>query len=171
MTQRCLMIAGVFLFVLSACQSPKEKALAEIKELEANDSIFSPQQIEKVKTAYVEFADKYPDDELAPEFLFKAGQRCNVTGDHNKAIELFQRVIDSYPKEKIAEEALFLQAYVYENSLSNFPKAAETYRAFIDKYPNSDLTEDAKLAIENMGKSPEEIFESFAKKDSAKVNP
>src|SRR6478609_6258032 len=166
MTQRLLLFAGIALVVFSACNSPKEKALTHIKELEANDSVFSPEQIEKVKGAYIEFADKYPDDELAPEFLFKAGQRCNVTADHAKAITLFQRVIDTYPKHKIAEEALFLQAYVYENSMADFPKASETYKAFIAKYPNSDLVEDAKLAIQNMGKSPEEIFESFEKADS-----
>ncbi len=167
MTKRLLLLAGIALVVLSACNSPKEKALANIKELEANDSVFSPEQMEKVKAAYIAFADKYPDDDLSPEFLFKAGQRCNVTAEHAKAILLFQRVIDVYPKHKIAEEALFLQAYVYENSMADFAKATETYRVFIEKYPNSDLTEDARLAIQNMGKSPEEIFESFAKSDSA----
>ncbi len=166
MTQRLLLLAGVALVVLSACNSPKEKALTHIRELEANDSVFSPEQIEKVKAAYIEFAEKYPDDDLAPELLFKAGQRCNVTADHEKAIALFQRVIDTYPKHKIAEEALFLQAYVYENSMADFAKAKQTYNAFIAKYPNSDLAEDARLAIQNMGKSPEEIFESFGKADS-----
>jgi TolA-binding protein len=166
MTQRILLLAGITLFAISACQSPKEKSLANIKQLEANDSVFSPEQIEKVKAAYIEFANKYPDDDLSPEFLFKAGQRCNVTAEHAKAIELFQRVIDTYPKHKIAEEALFLQAYIYENSMADFAKATATYAAFIEKYPNSDLTEDAKLAIQNMGKSPEEIFESFGQSDS-----
>ena len=170
-TQKILLLAGMALVLVSACQSPKEKALATIKQLEANDSVFSPQQIEKVKAAYIEFADKYPDDDLAPEFLFKAGQRCNVTGEHRQAISLFQRVIDTYPKHKIAEEALFLQAYVYENSIADFAKAAETYKSFIEKYPNSDLAEDAQLAIQNMGKSPEEIFESFSKSDSSRTDP
>jgi outer membrane protein assembly factor BamD (BamD/ComL family) len=154
------------LTALAACQSPKEKALAEIKALEANDSIFSPQQIEKVKAAYIDFANKYPDDELAPEFLFKAGQRCNVTADHGRAIELFQQVINTYPKHKTAEDALFLQAYVYENSLQDYSKAKATYIQFIKQYPTSELVEDAKLSIQNMGKTPEEIFAEFDKKDS-----
>lgn len=151
---------------LAACESPKEKALAEIKILESNDSIFSPEQIEKVKSAYIDFANKYPDDDLAPEFLFKAGQRCNVTAEHQKAIALFQEVIDKYPKHKMAEEALFLQAYVYENSMQDYVNAKTKYAKFMEQYPNSELAEDAKLSIANMGKTPEEIFAEFERKDS-----
>jgi TolA-binding protein len=152
-----------------ACQSPKEKALSNIQSLEANDSVFSPEQIEKVKTAYIDFANKYPDDELAPEFLFKAGQRCNVSAEHQEAIDLFQQVIDKYPKHKIAEEALFLQAYVYENSMQDYANAKATYTKFMELYPKSELVEDATYSIQNMGKSPEEIFASFGKSDSVAV--
>ncbi|MES2778893.1 MAG: tetratricopeptide repeat protein [Bacteroidota bacterium] len=149
-----------------ACQSPKEKALANIKNLEANDSIFSPEQIEKVKAAYIDFANKYPDDELAPEFLFKAGQRCNATANHEQALALFQQVIDKYPKHKMAEEALFLQGYVYENSMQDMSRAKTVYVKFIELYPNSELAEDAKFSIQNLGKTPEQIFEEFDKNDS-----
>lgn len=157
---------AIAILTVIACQSPKEKALVNIKALEANDSVFSPEQIEKTKEAYVDFATKYPDDELAPEFLFKAGQRCNVGADHYKAIELFQQVIDKYPKHKIAEEALFLQAYVYENSLKDYTKAKAAYTKFLELYPKSDLAEDAKYSIENLGKTPEQIFAEFENSDS-----
>jgi TolA-binding protein len=161
-----LTFIAVAILTIAACQSPKEKALANIKALEANDSTFSPEQIEKTKAAYLEFANKYPDDEMAPEFIFKAGQRCNVTGEHQKAIALFQQVIDKYPKHKIAEEALFLQAYVYENSMQDNDKAKVAYTKFIEFYPNSELAEDARLSIENLGKTPEQIFEEFEKKNA-----
>jgi TolA-binding protein len=151
---------------LVACQSPKEKALTTIQALESNDSVFSPEHIEKVKDAYIDFATKYPDDEMAPEFLFKAGQRCNVGADHLKAIQLFQEVIDKYPKHKIAEDALFLQAYVYENSLNDYAKAKAAYTKFIALYPKSDLVEDATYSIQNLGKTPEQIFQEFDKTDS-----
>jgi TolA-binding protein len=161
-------IAFIVLAVITiiACQSPKEKSLTNIRALEANDSIFSPENIEKLKLAYIDFANKYPDDELAPEFLFKAGQRCNVSAQHEEAIQLFQQVIDKYPKHKIAEEALFLQGYVYENSIKDLNKAKTVYSRFIELYPNSELAEDAKYSIENLGKTPEEIFEALEKKEA-----
>lgn len=160
---RRIVFIAVAVLAVVACQSPKEKALDNIQALESNDSVFSPEQIEKVKEAYVDFATKYPNDELAPEFLFKAGQRCNVGAEHQRAIELFQQVIDKYPKHKIAEDALFLQAYVYENSLNDYVKAKATYTRFIELYPSSELAEDAKYSIQNLGKSPEQIFEEFEK--------
>jgi outer membrane protein assembly factor BamD (BamD/ComL family) len=168
---RKAMIIVLAAVALVACQSPKEKALANIRSLEANDSLFSPENIEKLKNAYIDFADKYPDDELSPEFLFKAGQRCNATGDHQQAITLFQKVIDTYPNHRIAEEALFLQGYVYENSLNDMSRAKTVYTAFLKKYPNSELAEDAKLSIENLGKTPEQIFEEMQQKESASAPP
>jgi outer membrane protein assembly factor BamD (BamD/ComL family) len=163
MNKRILTILTVFTLV--ACNSPKEKALENIKAMEANDSIFTPKAIGDMKSAYLDFANKYPDDELAPEFIFKAAQRCNASADHEEAIRLFNSIIEKYPKSKMCEEALFIQGYIYENSMHDFVKAKSVYADFLKKYPNSDLAEDAKLAIENMGKSPEEIFESFKDKE------
>lgn len=161
-----LTFIAITILTVIACQSPKEKALENIQALESNDSVFSPEQIEKAKEAYIDFATKYPDDEMAPEFLFKAGQRCNVGAEHEKAIELFQQVIDKYPKHKIAEDALFLQAYVYENELKDYGKAKAAYTQFIELYPKSELAEDAGYSIKNMGKTPEQIFEEFENNDS-----
>jgi TolA-binding protein len=153
--------------VLSACQSPKEKSLKAIKTLEAADSIFSPKAIEELKGAYLDFSARYPNDELSPEFLFKAAQRCNAVAQHEEALKLFQQIIEKYPANKLCEEALFLQGYVYENSLHNEAKAREVYTSFLDKYPKSELAEDAKLAIRNLGKSPEEIVNSFTNKSDS----
>ena len=161
MKNHFLLVALIMVAV--ACQSPKEKSLQAIKELEAQDSTFSPEHIEKMKTAYLDFASKYPDDELAPEFMFKAAQRCNVVAQHQEAINLFQDIIAKYPKHKISEEALFLQGYIYENSLHDQEKASKIYTAFIKQYPKSELAEDAQLAIQNLGKTPEEIYKSFEK--------
>ncbi len=155
----------VSVFAFAACHSPKEKSLDNIKKLEAADSIFSPRAIEELKNAYLDFSVKYPDDELSPEYIFKAAQRCNATAEHEQALKLFQQIIDQYPKSKVAEEALFLQGYIYENSLHDLVKAKTAYGHFLAKYPKSDLTEDAKLAIENLGKTPEEIFEKITHKD------
>jgi len=153
--------------LLSACHSPKEKALGNISKMEAADSVYSPKAIADLKGAYLDFALKYPDDEQSPEFIFKAAQRCNATADHEEAIRLFQRIIEKYPRHKLCEEAYFLQGYIYENSLNNLTKAKEVYTTFLQKYPKSELAEDARLALENLGKSPEEIFENFKhKRDS-----
>jgi len=154
-----LLVASAFAMI--ACQSPKEKSIDKITQLESQDSVFSPENIKKLEVAYQEFAEKYPDDELAPEYLFKAGQRCNVINEHQEALRLFQLLRQKYPKHKMAEEALFLQGYVYENSLHDLENAKKIYEEFINQYPKSELTEDAQLALVNLGKTPEEILESM----------
>jgi TolA-binding protein len=161
---------GFVIFGLAACESPKEKSMDAIRSLEAKDSVFTPQNIRELKSAYLDFANKYPDDDMAPEFMFKAAQRCNVMADHQEALQLFQQIIEKYPKHKISEEALFLQGYIYENSLQDYDKAKQIYADFIKKYPNSELTEDAQYAIQNLGKTPEEILKGFTQKDSSAVH-
>lgn len=159
-------------FVAVACNSPKEKAIEQIKNMEANDTVFSPQAIEQLKAAYLDFANKYPDDEMAPELIFKAAQRCNVVAQHAEAIRLFQSIIEKYSKSRVAEEALFLQGYVYENSMQDYASAKKIYEQFIQTYPNSELAEDAKMAIANLGKSPEEALEEILRKQSNDtINP
>jgi len=164
---RSLVAIFVSVFAFAACHSPKEKALDNIKKMEAADSIFSPKAIEDLKSAYLDFANKYPDDELSPEFLFKSAQRCNAIAQHQQAIKIFQTVIDKYPKSKRCEEALFLQGYIYENNLHDLAKAKLAYTDFIQKYPTSELADDAKSAIKNLGKTPEEILESFTHKNDS----
>lgn len=156
----------VLVIVFASCNSPKEKAIQQIKQMKANDTVFSPQAIEDLKAAYLDFAAKYPDDEMAPELIFKAAQRCNVIAQHKQAIDLFQSIIEKYPSSRVSEEALFLQGYVYENSMQDYAKAKQTYEQFMLKYPNSELAEDAKMAIRNLGKSPEQALEEILKKQA-----
>jgi tetratricopeptide (TPR) repeat protein len=153
-------VLALLALIVVACQSPKEKALLEIEALQAQDSVFSIENMAKEKDVYIAFADKYPDDERAPEFLFKAGQSMGAIASqkkdmtlHEESIAIFKRIQDHY-----AEEALFLTGFVYENHMGNIAKAKATYQEFIDKYPKSELAEDAQFAIENLGISPEDII-------------
>lgn len=149
---------------LAACSSPKEKTLEAINKLEASDSVFSPQVMELLKNAYVQFADAYPDDEQSAVFLFKAAQRCNGIAQHQDAITLLDRIIRDYSNKKIAEDAMFLKAYIQENSLQMHNEAKQTYETFLQQYPESAMADDAKIAIEFIGMSTDEIWEIIQSK-------
>lgn len=158
-------VVALVALVVVACQSPKEKALQEIEALQVQDSVFSIENMAKEKDAYIAFADKYPDDERAPEFLFKAGQGLGAIASqkkdmklHEESIAIFKRIQENYPKHHYAEEALFLSGFVYENHMGDIAKAKATYQEFIEKYPQSELAEDAQFAIDNLGISPEDII-------------
>ena len=67
---------------------------------------------------------------------------------------------------------MFFKAYIYENQIKNLEKAKEIYLQFIEKYPNDDFAKDAKIALQNLGKSPEQMvreFEERRKADSARI--
>lgn len=169
-------ISAVLLFLvagLSACQSPKEKALKEIDALQSQDTVFSLDNMAKLKDAYIAFADKYPDDEHSPEYLFKAAQSCSVLAaqnndskKHHEAISIFERVKKDYPKHEMAIEGMFLTGYIYENHLGDTSKAKEVYRNFVATYPESELAEEAEMAIKNMSIPLEQII--GVKKDTVK---
>jgi outer membrane protein assembly factor BamD (BamD/ComL family) len=156
----------LLLTIISACTSPKEKAMKEIQKLESADSTFTPQSIEEIKTAYLNFVDKYPDDEIAPVYLFRAAQRCNVGAQHQEALTHLNRIIESYPKSELAENSMFLKAYILDNSMQQYDEAVATYQLFLEKYPKSEMADDAKLAIKYIGKSPEEIWKAMGKDTS-----
>lgn len=149
----------VLLVWFSACSSPKEKALKEIKTLEQNDSAFSETLMSNMKEKYMSFAAEYPDDEASPMFLLKASQHAIVLNQPQEAIELLGQVIEKYPRSTFAEEALFLRGLTYENNLNDLAKAKESYELFLKNYPKAELAEEAKIAIVNLGKSPEQIIE------------
>lgn len=143
----------------AACSSPKEKALKEIKTLEQNDSAFSEALMSDIKAKYLAFVSAYPDDEASPMFLLKASQHAIVLNQAQEAIELLGKVIQQYPKSSFAEEALFLKALTYENNLNDLVQAKECYELFLKNYPKAELASEAAMAIENLGKSPEQIIE------------
>lgn len=160
---RIVFIASILLFI-AACESPKEKMLKSIKNTETNDSIFSPQTLNERKRLYLEFADKYPDDEQSPVFMFKAAQLCNGLASHHEAITILNDLMNAYPKSAVAENALFLQAYIFENALNNTEAAERTYKMFLEKYPTSEMAEDAEMSLKYLGKSPEQIWDDISKK-------
>jgi outer membrane protein assembly factor BamD (BamD/ComL family) len=81
-----------------------------------------------------------------------------------KALALFDQYLNDYPDHPKAPMCLFFKAFIYENLIRNLDKARETYLLFIEKYPSDDFTNDAKLALMNLGKSPDMIVREFEAK-------
>ncbi len=146
------------LMLSMACQSPKEKQLASIRDLEANDSTFSDTLIGQLKNAYLDFVIKYPGDPQNAEFLFKAAQRCIYLDEPKSAIQHLDSMLKNFPKSNLVEEALFLKAYTLENSLRDFNAAKTAYQVFLNKYPKGELAADAQFSLNHMGESPEELL-------------
>jgi outer membrane protein assembly factor BamD (BamD/ComL family) len=156
------------LMILS-CSSPQGKKESEIEAKETELFSDESKMIDQVKAAdliklYVSFADEFPDAKESPEYLFKAGDLAMNLNMPQKAIQVFDRILKTYPEYVKAPQCMFLKGYVYENEIGDLNAAKKIYEDFIAKYPDDEFSDDAAVSIKNLGKSPEELIKEFEEK-------
>ena len=61
-----------------------------------------------------------------------------------------------------------MQGFIYENNLHSPEMARKLYEEFMKKYPNNELAKDVKFALDNLGKSDEEIMNAIMDKQKQK---
>ena len=88
-------------------------------------------------------------------------------GDGAKSMKFFDQYLNDYPDKPKASMCLFFKAFIYENINKDLDKAREIYLLFIEKYPNDNFVKDARMAINNLGKSPEDIIKEFEQRQKA----
>lgn len=178
---KLIVAAGITLFISSCSnEQPKqqdpavllhENSIAEIKKLETE--MHKSAEINNVTAglaiqAYSDFAGNFPDDSLSPDYLFKAAEIATATQQYPQALTYYKTITDKYPQFKLNRESLYLQGYLLDNFLNDDAKAKLIYEQVITKYPTSSYANDAKAAIDNLGKSDEELIKEFKKKNGEK---
>ncbi len=107
------------------------------------------------------FALLQPEDPKSPDYLHKAGETARAIRAFPRAIGIYDRIYAKYPKFEKAPQALFLKAFTYDNDLKDYAKARALYTEFLEKFPNDDFADDTQFLLKNLGKSDEEIIQSF----------
>jgi tetratricopeptide (TPR) repeat protein len=181
----------LFLSVLSACGSKTEKQdevevevntsrvdvnklnltnlLAEIKKREEafkTEKTVNNRNAFLLMEAYVAFSERFNNRENADEYLFKAGELAMSQEFTVEAIRHLTRLYDEFPRYEKRAYGLFLLGFVQENYSGNLDEAKRIYELFLTEFPNHEMADDAKVSIENLGKSPEQIIREFEIKDS-----
>lgn len=148
-----------------ACTSgiKKEMTVIETLEKELTDQAArpDPDKLASLLDAYTAFVDNHPADSMAPQYLYKAINLSMGVNNGVKAMQLTDRMLNEYPKDSRMPEVIFLKAYIYENQLSNLGLALKTYQDFLSRFPEHELADDVQAAIDNLGKSPEELIREF----------
>lgn len=119
-----------------------------------------------VARKFIEIAEAYASLTDSPDkyadLLMKAAGLAKNMGEFNKSLQLYFKLNNRLPDHPQSKTALFMQAFIYENDLRDLNKAKTTYEEFLQKYPNDpDYADDAKIALQTLGKSPEEMLKSF----------
>lgn len=147
--------------MVAACGPSREERIEQIQDYE--DSIFElsiaadTASADELTDMYIAFADKYPADSLTPQFLLKAAEVQSNVLHTERAIELFDRVIEDYPDFEAVPICYFLKGNAYELN-SQFDEAKKAYEVFVDKYPDHYMAEQTRLMIPRVGMSPEEML-------------
>ncbi|MFH0990482.1 MAG: HEAT repeat domain-containing protein [bacterium] len=79
---------------------------------------------------------------------YKAGYKCILDEQFEKARQLFSEMIKKYPKSKHLDKAEYWSAYSWKNS--DRKKASSAFKAFIKKYPSSSYFDDAIAELTNL---------------------
>lgn len=108
-------------------------------------------------------ATRFPQDSLAPMYLFRAAELRHAAGKWDEAISLWGKIDAKFKNYQRSPEALFMQGFVAENELHDRKQAVRYYQIFIEKYPQHPLSKDASALIDNLkkGVSDQELIEQF----------
>lgn len=150
--------------------SNSETLLIEIDALEAKlrkaklvtDEMPAAQELVKKSQSYSEL---HPQGQKTAAVLFNAADVARGIGEYGKAIQLWGKVWRNYPDFDKAPDAVFMQAFTYENNLKDIQNAKRYYLQFIEKYPKNPLREQVIIALKNLGRSPEDLIKEFQKNE------
>ena len=157
------------LFLATAMMScnNQEKERTNILDLEKNmvdgNGVLNAASADKLIEAYLNYAKKYPKDEISPDFLFKA---VDISFAYNalnpqKTINIINVLIENYPDFEMSPMAMYIKGFVYENQMGDYENALETYNQFLEKYPDNPMAADVQSTINNLGIPLEELIKTF----------
>lgn len=169
--KRFALIISCCVFLFFSCQDEQAKIKSSIDELTQamqEEAYPSQENMEKVIELYDEYISKYPDSEESFTYMELKAKYLSANNQQEEAIEAYDDLIQKYPEDERSAEALFMQAFIFENYLFDKTKAKEKYSDFLKHYPNHELADDAVFSIENLSLSNQELLEKLkqGKQDS-----
>lgn len=93
--------------------------------------------------------ESYEKMQRGPQELFNYAQN---SGDPQQRIAAFQQIIDKFPQDQYAPQAMFMIGFVYAEELKDFSMADQTFNTLIAKYPESEMAQTARWMLDNLEK-------------------
>lgn len=108
------------------------------------------EELEKPKRAhelYLRFLKGYPAHPQRVPSLVSHAKVLEALDRVQEAIQIYQIVVDSFPRSGHDEVALERLAYLKRTYFASFQEAVDAYRQLIQRFPFSQLADDAQYAI------------------------
>ncbi len=156
---------------LATAAKSYEMYLANAKKADSTlqaDTTFNSRTALEALKVYTDFTTLFPKDTLTADYLFKAGQLAQSTGNFKQAALYYETVLDQHTGYRNYALVCMAAAENYHSNLTNEPKSAarekQLYEFVISKYPETKYATDAKVLINYIGKSDEELLKDIEKK-------
>jgi len=107
------------------------------------------------------FVKNYPDDRRAPIAMYRAAGAAKNLSDWTKALELFERTWKEYPDTFVAPMALFLNGFIYDDTLNEKEKALQLYKIFEERYPDNTFMPEVQKLMDMINLTEEEMIEKL----------
>lgn len=169
MYKTCKLIQfSLVLLLFAGCQNQgeQEKLMEKIEQQEKNvsqkisEGAIKKQEVKSLLKLYEKFYRTYPKDTLSAQYLMKAGQNAMHSNMPGKAIHFFDAVEHSFDSTSHYPMAIFMKAFVYDQ-MRDTAHARIYYKKFVRQFPNHKLAKDARISVQNLGKSLDEIVKNF----------
>jgi Tetratricopeptide repeat len=102
--------------------------------------------INSIDTVIAHFKGQSLEDDL---YLLKATE-LKKSGDFIGAANAYGKIVESFGFDVLADKALFLQADIYENYLTNAEKAKKLYVKLLKDYPGSIYVAESRKRYRNL---------------------
>lgn len=139
----------------------EEELLTQIKDLKTDmqdDEIQDEKKLNKLIALCMDLVSNHPDSEHAAHHLDLAAQLAYAKGNVRQSVNYYEKLIHQYPDFEELEYAYFMYANHLDLDLRKVEEATKAYNAFIEKYPESQFIPEAKMRLENIDMSMEDII-------------
>lgn len=121
-----------------------------MKEYASVDLLLFQNKNEEAMTALNTMFEKYKSHSLADEILWLRANTNLKTNQPQKALDDLELLRKNYNYDILADDALFLEAKIYEENFEQKDKAMELYREILQKFPGSIYGAEARKRFRNL---------------------
>jgi len=135
-----------------ATVSPYEDVRDDIAKRMAADKLDSVRdayfaKVEKHYTTHNLLQEALNKNQRSPKELFDFAQNST---DPQTRINAFQEIVDKFPQDKAAPQAMFMIGFVYNEEMKDRVMADRTFTALIEKYPDAEVAKTARWMLDNL---------------------
>ena len=168
-----------FFALMVACggsEKPETPVDAKERIRAMEDSVFESSTFDRRRAqalldVYKAYANAYQLDSMAPEYLFRAANLSKSMHDGEQGIRLYDRIIKDYGAWYRLPDVYYLKAFTIDSELDQRGAAKEAYEEVINRYPDHPFAKDARIMIDNLMYTDEELIQRFQQmaQDSAAI--